>query len=407
MADYSYEEVIYKIENTHRFGNKPGVEVSASMLHTLGIKMDIPYAHVAGTNGKGSVCAFLGSILKEAGIKTGVFTSPHLIEFEERICVDGEMISKEDVTRIGNILLNTEFDVTPTYFDYCLVMAVIYFREQKCDFAIIETGLGGKLDSTNCLGIPKVTVIAKIGFDHMAILGNTLAEIAGEKAGVIKKGSFVVLEKQEPEARKVFDDAIEKTAFSKEEYVYVTDEDCNYTRLLGLKMLGTHQYENGAAAMKAAEFILKDNPDHRTAIDKGLKNATWLGRLQLISEDPFVMVDGAHNGHGVMALRDSLMTLFPEERFNFYMAVMADKDYETMIEELLPLAESFVTVTLENERAAQSQSLADFISEKGVPVEAIKSVDDIKMSIENQKNGKKNIIFGSLYFVGDVLKCMG
>lgn len=192
---YLYEEVLDKIENARRFGNLPGVEVSRAMLHGLGEpQKGMPYVHIAGTNGKGSVCAFLSSTLKEAGYKVGVFTSPHLVDFRERITVNGEMIPKETVTRIGNRLLEEDFGVSPTMFDYCMAMAVLYFKEQQCDIAVMETGLGGKLDSTNALGIPDVAIITRIGYDHMAILGNTLSEIAAEKAGIIKKGSYIISE---------------------------------------------------------------------------------------------------------------------------------------------------------------------------------------------------------------------
>ena len=159
----TYEEVIYQIENAHRFGNLPGVEVTEHVLKQLNqINGKLPFVHVAGTNGKGSVCAFITQALKDNGLKVGTFISPHVVVFEERIEINGQMISREDVTRIGSILLDTDFGVTLTMFDYCLAMALIYFAEQNCDIAVIETGLGGKLDSTNAIGVPIATVITKI-----------------------------------------------------------------------------------------------------------------------------------------------------------------------------------------------------------------------------------------------------
>lgn len=191
---YSYEEVLDQIENGRRFGNRPGVEITGIMLEQMGQPQNgTPFIHVAGTNGKGSVCAFLTSVFRETGLKVGTFISPHLIDFEERIMVDGRQISREDVTRIGNVLLEQEFGVTPTMFDYCVLMAVLYFKEQNCDLVIMETGLGGRLDSTNALGNPVVSVITRIGYDHMNILGNTIEEIAQEKAGIIKAGVPVVI----------------------------------------------------------------------------------------------------------------------------------------------------------------------------------------------------------------------
>ena len=180
---YSYEEVLDQIENGRRFGNRPGVEITGIMLEQMGQPQNgMPFIHVAGTNGKGSVCAFLTSVFRETGLKVGTFISPHLIDFEERIMVDGRQISREDV------------------FDYCVLMAVLYFKEQNCDLVIMETGLGGRLDSTNALGNPVVSVITRIGYDHMNILGNTIEEIAQEKAGIIKAGVPVVIAPQESEA---------------------------------------------------------------------------------------------------------------------------------------------------------------------------------------------------------------
>ena len=201
MQKLNYKEVINTIENKRRFGNLKGVEISERMLEILGHpEKDLKIVHIAGTNGKGSVSAFLHSIFEQAGLKVGMFTSPHLVDFRERIQINGEMISKEDVERIGNELLSIDFGVYPTMFDYCLAMALLYYNEKQCDVVVLETGLGGKYDSTNACGIPDVTVIAKIGFDHMAILGNTLSQIAGEKAGILKKGTKLVMESQEKEA---------------------------------------------------------------------------------------------------------------------------------------------------------------------------------------------------------------
>lgn len=406
MSRYNYKQIIDRIENTRRFGNKTGVEITADMMRKLGnIHTKIPFIHVAGTNGKGSVCAFIGSILKETGLKVGVFTSPHLVHFEERIAVDGKQISKEDVTRIGNMILATDFEVEPTYFDYCLAIAIVYFVETKCDIMVIETGLGGRLDSTNALGVPLVSVITKIGYDHMAILGDKLGMIAAEKAGIIKNGSYVVIEQQEEEAKEVLCQRLMDEQIK--DYHFVDSDDISYTRTVGISLLGVHQYENAAAAMKAAEYTLGrfgcESSKIRNSIENGLRKARWHGRMELISLEPFVMVDGAHNGHGVDALKNSLMMLYPNEKFDFYFAVMADKDYPKMIEEIVPLAASFTTVTIENERAAQAGELAQCIRAKGVEVKAISDVDELIRMLRAGYE-RKNIVFGSLYFVGEVIR---
>lgn len=436
MQELSYEEVIHEIENKRRFGNLTGVEIAAKMLEQLSHpERGMNIIHVAGTNGKGSVSAFLCSILQRAGLKTGMFTSPHLVDFRERIRINGEMISKEDTHRLGRMLLETEFSVFPTMFDYCLLMAVLYFKEQQCDVVIMETGLGGRLDSTNALGVPKVSVITKIGYDHMAILGDTLDKIATEKAGIIKKGSFLVMESQEKEAEEVLLHARKEAGveefimLQKDEIlaegirndIITENEACNantqetiqsfsYGRYqkLQMQMLGVHQYENAAAALLAAEYFLADywnlptnHEKIEVAIREGIRHTCWKGRMEILSKNPFFLVDGAHNSNGVNALKESLMHLYPEEKFHFIMGVMADKDYEEMIEVLLPLALDFKAVTVESSRALQADALAECIREKGVPAVCCESLEEALPDFACPSE-EKTIAFGSLYFIGDI-----
>lgn len=392
---YTYEEVIEKIENSRRFGNLPGVEVTKRMLAALGNPQErLAFIHVAGTNGKGSTCAFLTNIFTQAGLKCGCFTSPHLIHFEERITVAQQMIPKDVVTRIGNELLAMDFGVTPTMFDYCLVMAVLYFKECGCDVAVMETGLGGRLDSTNALGNPMVAVITRIGYDHMAILGNTLTEIASEKAGILKENVPAVFAPQDEEALAVL---------RQHPGTLVSSEDMEKVALMKPGLTGAYQLENGAAAMLAAQkFFDKIGLDQErafAAIEAGIHTAVWKGRMELLSKEPFLMVDGAHNSNGIHALAESLRQLYPNEKFHFVMGVMADKDYEKMIEELLPLAIDFVTVTPESSRALQAESLAEDIRNHGVPARSMEKVADV---LSLPKTGEKTIALGSLYFIGEL-----
>lgn len=409
---YSYEEVISKIENARRFGNLPGVEVTARALkHPMFADWNIPYIHVAGTNGKGSTCAFLNSIFQKAGMKTGMFTSPHLICFEERIMVNGIYISKEDVTRLGNLLLMAEFGVTLTMFDYCLLMAVLYFAEQNVEIAIMETGLGGRLDSTNALGTPIAAVLTKIGFDHMDILGDTLEKIATEKAGIIKKNSIVVSQRQEEEVSEVF------VEVAKEKKVkgisFVKPDDVKVVESMKPRMQGEYQYENGAAAMVCAKAVAKKFPQLSQkiseAVPQGIKEASWPGRMEVLSEEPFFMVDGAHNGHGVHALCSSLKKLYPGEKFHFIMGVMADKDYLIMIKELLSVAIDFGTVTPDSSRALQAEELAAQIREVGINATCLckeeinqDEKNRLFLCFSNLDREHKTIAFGSLYFIGEL-----
>lgn len=420
MKELTYEEVLDQIEHQRRFGNRPGAEVSALMLEKLGRpQQNMSVIHIAGTNGKGSVSAFLCSILKEAGIRTGMFTSPHLVDFRERICVDGQMISREEVTKLGNMLLEEDFGTVPTMFDYCLAMALLYYRDRQCQAAVIETGLGGRLDSTNAIGVPEVTVVTKIGYDHMAVLGDTLDKIASEKAGIIKKGTKLVLESQEKDAMDVLLETAEKEAVTEIKIADMHDvTECRYEngrqyfsyqkyKNLEMAMLGVHQYENAAAAILAAEIFLKDRgiSDEKAEyyIREGIKKTRWEGRMEILSREPFFMVDGAHNGNGVAALAESLRTLFPGEKFHFVMGVMADKNYEEMIEELLPLALDFKTVTVESERALAAQELSEKIRAKGIcDAGLLHSFDELMSGRLDVAH--KTIAFGSLYFVGEIEK---
>lgn len=426
----TYEEVVNSIENIRRFGNLSGAQIMTQMLAILGNPQEgMRLMHIAGTNGKGSVSAFLCEILREAGLKVGVFTSPHLVDFRERICINGEMIEEEKVRVLGEWLLEQDFGVSPTMFDYCLAMALLYFKEEQCDVVILETGLGGRLDSTNAVGVPEVSVITKIGYDHMAILGETLPEIAGEKAGIIKRGTAVVIESQEEEVLPVF---LEKAKRVGARACHVINPieftACRYENgeqifsygaydELHMNMLGVHQYENAAAAIVAAEEFLEaavlKAEDGRIwdgaakqahimeCVREGVSRTKWKGRMEILRTSPFLMVDGAHNSNGVAALRKSLEALFPGEKFHFVMGVMADKDYEKMIEELLPLAIDFKTVTVESERAMQAKALAECILTKGVPAECAKNLQDC-LHAENSDAAHKTIAFGSLYFVGEI-----
>lgn len=392
---YNYQEVIDKIENSRRFGNLLGVEVTKRMFATLGNPQDgLAFIHVAGTNGKGSTCAFLTNILAKAGLKCGCFTSPHLIHFEERITVDQQMIPKGAVTRLGNELLSIDFGVTPTMFDYCLVMAVLYFKECGCNVAVMETGLGGRLDSTNALGNPMVAVITRIGYDHMAILGNTLTEIASEKAGILKENVPAIFAPQDDEALAVL---------RKHPGTLVSSEDMEKVAFMKPGLMGAYQLENGAAAMLAAQKFLSrigfDEERADAAIEAGIHTAIWKGRMEILSREPYLMVDGAHNSNGIHALKTSLMKLYPDEKFHFVMGVMADKDYEKMIEELLSLAIDFVTVTPESSRALQAESLAEKIRSQGIPARSIASVADV---LTLPRVGEKTIALGSLYFIGEL-----
>lgn len=385
----------------------PGVVVSRKLLAAVGDPQnDLAFIHIAGTNGKGSTAAFLREILKEAGIRAGMFTSPHLIDFTERIQVDGRQIPEEDAARLGEMLLNLDLEVHPTMFDYCLAMALLYFREQGCRLVILETGLGGRLDSTNVISAPLVSVITKIGYDHTEVLGDTLDKIAAEKAGILKPNTFMVSESQQQPAEKVLKDCCSKLGIScqfvEAEKIKAVDHGFSYKGKgsYRMRMLGMHQRENAMAAVFAAEALRIYGFEITDAqISQGIENATWNGRMELISKEPYLLIDGAHNGHGVHALAESLKELYPDEKFHFIMGVLADKDYKQMVKEILPLAESVTTVTPDSGRALQGETLAEYIRSFGIFAENTEQMQEAFLQIRD-----KTVAFGSLYFIGEIRK---
>ncbi len=397
----TYEQVVKTIDNKRRFGKACGRDVTVEFLEALGHpEMSKHIIHIAGTNGKGSVAAFVSSILQAASFssekpfKVGLFTSPHLIDYTERIQVDGKQISRDEVTRLGETLLGMELSLEPTMFDYWLAMALLYFKEQNVDYIVLETGLGGAKDSTNGLKqAPEVCCITSIGLEHTQYLGDTLGKIAGEKAGIIKRGVPVVIGQMDHEAEQVIIHQCEKMGCK---FTIASEVDKN--QKLGL--FGEYQRKNAAVAVETVK-CLQIHVDNQT-IAQGLANAKWPGRMEIISKDPFIMVDGAHNPSGVKALYDSLTTEFPNERFSFIMAVMADKDYIEMAQIISPIVDRVYTMTVDSERALQAQQLAHDL--KALSINAI-SCDSYQEAIDlSIKSGLKTIVFGSLYFIGDILK---
>lgn len=401
-----YEEIVEQIQSKRRFGQACGREVTEEMMERLGHPEEgMQILHIAGTNGKGSTAAFVSSILQAADFVVGRFTSPHLVCFRERICVNGEMISEEDVVRLGERLLLLQMNLEPTMFDMCLGMAILYFKERGCDYVVLETGLGGAKDSTAGLCVvPVVTGFTNIGFDHMHILGDTLEKIAAEKAGVLKKGTVAVLGKMDNNARNVIE---EKAKCLGVEFVNV-DNLLTSISTLEIPLNGVFQRDNAALAVGMVEALFNQKSgylfDKNKAISQGISAASWPGRMEVLSEKPFVMVDGAHNPQGVEALFNSLISMYPKEQFIFLMGVMADKDYMGMIRQMLPIAERFLTVTLESERSLQGEELAHQIRQAGCEATSYSDVREalwVGMDLAGER-GRRLIIFGSLYFVGEV-----
>lgn len=403
-----YEELMTIIQSKRRFGQAYGRDVTREMMSLLGYpEIGMQIIHIAGTNGKGSTAAFVSSILQAAGFVVGQFTSPHLIRFTERIRICGKEISKEDVVRLGQKILELPMTLEYTMFDICLGIAILYFREQGCDYVVLETGLGGAKDSTAGLKqVPLVCGITNIGLDHTAVLGETLEEIADQKAGILKPGTRLVLGKMDEKARNV----IEKRA--RELMVPFQNVDNLLTKIstYKIRLNGLFQRENAALAVGIVEAVFHKKSGYLSeeVIRRGLEETRWPGRMEVLSEHPFVMVDGAHNPQGVEALFNSLKAMYPGEKFVFLVGVMADKDYAAMMARMLPAAECFLTAAADSTRSLQSDELAELLVQMGAKA---RSFDGLPPALEKAMEwgrikNRRVIAFGSLYFIGEVKSYM-
>jgi dihydrofolate synthase/folylpolyglutamate synthase len=418
----TYEEALNYIHGTHKFGSKLGLENITKLLERIGNPhKKLKYVHVAGTNGKGSTSAFISSILIESGLKVGIFTSPYLERFTERIKINHQEIPREEISRITQLMKDNidkmlkNGDNHPTEFEIVTAMAFQYFYENNCDIVVLEVGLGGRFDSTNVIDRPEVAVITTINYDHMKQLGNTLEEIAFEKAGIIKNNCDVVLHPQSAAVYELFiricserNARLHLVDFSKISDLHF---DCdgqtfkyNNYGSIKISLLGGHQAGNAVVAIKAAEILGGKgyNISHDTLI-KGLFNARWPGRLEIINREPIFLIDGAHNGEGANALSKALKDYFPDKRKIIIIGVLKDKNYKDMIEAVLPIADRFITVTPNSERALPAEKTAEIIRNycKNVSVS-----DTIKEAIEKslRESESDDVIcaFGSLYYIGEV-----
>ena len=425
--------------NTPRWqASRLGLDRIRELLERLGRPQDrLKFVHVAGTNGKGSTCAYLASILSAAGHRTGMFTSPYIERFEERIRVDGTMISPDDrcdvtlAAREHAAAMAEETGDHPTEFELMTAVALEHFARCGCGIVVLEVGLGGRLDSTNVIDAPEACVIARIGLDHTALLGNTLAAIAGEKAGIIKEGSAVVSWPQEPEAMAVIEHAaaehgceLRMPDFAQLEEGAVKWEDgaspfrpFSYKEWADLRtgILGSYQPQNATVALEAVDVLRGRGwriPDE--AVRAGVAQTRWPGRFEIVeggsSPDGFaIVVDGGHNPQGARALADSLAEVFPGCKPVFVIGVLEDKDYPRMLEDVLPLGSAFVCVTPDNPRALPAHKLARAIRWTGQdllgcsacvnPVVARDFEDAIRRARELAGPDGLICAFGSLYSV--------
>jgi dihydrofolate synthase/folylpolyglutamate synthase len=407
----TYPEAIKFLYELRWFGAKFGLENTFKLAALAGNPQDrLRFIHVAGTNGKGSTCAMLESIYRAAGLRVGLYTSPHLVAFGERIQVNRRPIAEADVVRLVQQLQPWlhEFpaDHHPTFFEVVTVMALCYFAEQRCDLVIWETGLGGRLDATNIV-TPLASVITNIQYDHQRWLGESLDRIAAEKAGIIKPGVPVITGAEEPEALAV----IQETALAQgSPLTLVTPAHTQHAPLaeISLPLLGWHQRMNAAVALASLQVLQPHFRVSDDAIRAGLATVRWPGRMQLVERAPGrrVLLDGAHNSGGATSLRAALEELFPGARPAFILGILADKDWDLMCEILAPLAGRIFCVPVSSERSAHPDDLCRACRRTN-PAAELRACASPAEALRATAAEPFTVVAGSLYLIGEALEEMG
>ena len=422
-----YKESLKYIEETHKFGIRLGLDNMSKLLELLGNPQDkLNVIHVAGTNGKGSTCSFITSMLKECGYKVGLYTSPYLETFTERIRINGENIPQEDVARIVTLIrekidqMVSEGYSYPTEFEIVTTMAFYYYCEQNVDFVALEVGLGGRYDATNIIKKSDISVITSISLDHVGILGDTVAKIAYEKGGIIKENGIAVVYDQSDEAKNVIKDICkEKNA----KYIEVKFDDVNIKKSdinsqiydctvmgqryedLEIQLIGDHQINNSILALSAIEILkeLKYLNINEDDIRKGLINTRWPGRIEKLMDNPTFIIDGAHNEDGARSLAKAIEKNFKGKKGTLLIGILEDKDIDGVLEILMPYFNKVITTTPDNDRAINCEVLKDKISKYIDNVVSIENIEDaVNYTLKDAKEDDVIISAGSLYMIGTV-----
>lgn len=378
---------------------KLGLDRTRDLLRGLGNPQDgLKFVHVAGTNGKGSTCAMLECVLRKAGYKTGFYPSPYIVDFRERIQVCGEMISEEDLARVTEKVAKVAdaMEDHPSQFEIITAIGMVYFAEKKCDIVVLEVGMGGTFDSTNVIPAPEVAVICNIGLDHTEYLGDTIEKIAETKCGIIKRGSYVASYDNVPSVMEVIE---EQCARNDCKLYRATDEKLAYN----LSLFGEHQRKN-AHTVLAIIHALRDRgwEISEEAVKYGLENTVWPARFEVLRKSPPFILDGGHNPQCATALARALDEFMTGQKACFIMGMLADKDYQDVIDIVMPYASEFITLTPNSPRALDAEDLAKSLEKRGISAIPVENCEKaIKMAMGK---GVPVVAFGSLYMAGDIKK---
>ena len=422
MSVMTGQEAIDYITSKKTVETAPGLHRIRTLMDALGNpQREYPCVHVAGTNGKGSACAMAESILRAAGYRTGLDTSPHLLRFNERIQINGAPVSDECLAlATERVRAAAEaMEEAPNWSEIITAVTLVAFAMEKVDAAVLEVGLGGEFDSTNVIDTPAAALIMNIGYDHMELLGNTLEEIASAKAGIIKSGGDVIVYRGEPGVEAVF----ERTAAERGVRLHKADFDsirpvsesidgqvfdaCGYEGLR-LPLAGPHQQRNAAVVITAMD-VLREKGWHITEEDirTGLAGVVWPARFEVISRDPVFILDGGHNPQCLDAADDALRRLLPGKRVVFLVGMLRDKDVEEMVTRLRTVSDQYVTITPVSDRAMEAEELTKLIRAKGG--QAVTGGDIARgIALARERAGKDGAVccIGSLYLAGTVRSIM-
>lgn len=422
----TYQEAKEYLEEITKYGSVLGLDSIRELLKRLNNPQNnLKFVHVAGTNGKGSTVAFITSILRAAGYKTGRYTSPSVFSYREKIQVNGSDISKDTFAEITLKMKNVIDEMCldglshPTIFEVETAIAFLYFEQVSCDVVVLETGLGGLLDATNIVENTLVAVLTSISMDHVEFLGNTLEEIAFHKAGIIKKDAIVVSMEQSFNAMAV----IERKCSEGNNTLLIARKSnvkqiCNVDlsvcfqykdyKKIEIGLLGNFQMDNAILSIEAAHALIEKGFNiNSEAIRLGLKQAVWPGRFTVIRKEPLVLIDGAHNEAAAICLKETILTHFKHKRLMFVIGVFADKDYEKILKITAPLACSILTVTIpDNKRALNGKILAKTAEKYHNNVRYMTSIEEAACVCLEQKDVDVILAFGSLSYLAHFTDCI-
>ena len=419
----TYEEALSYIHSICWKGSKLGLDRTRELLGKLDDpQKELKFIHIAGTNGKGSTAAMLSSILEEAGYRVGLYTSPFINRFNERMQVNHQPIPDEELAALTEYV-RPHADAmadSPTEFELITALAMVWFARQKCDIVVLEVGMGGELDSTNIIDVPEAAVIAAMGLDHVKELGPTMADIARAKAGIIKEGGRVVSYGGNPEADEVIAAVCRarNASLCQPDFSAIVPGDFSLEgqtfsykgwRGLRIPLVGAYQMNNAAVVLETVEVLRQRGWNiSDEAVRQGLADTRWPARFEVLRRDPVFIVDGGHNPHGIRATAESLRRLFPGRKITFVTGVMADKDVEHILGLIVPLADQFFTVRPDNPRAMDAGELAARSEAMGAKATACASVrDGVDRAIQAEGPHGVACALGSLYMSGEVRSCFG